>query len=472
MNLRVGFFLSSIIVCSLLLFSCVGPGSDSEMGTFTISFAQAGARASYPPNIPPYSVNPDPEAPGLEDLKFVVYFLDLDGEEIQNFTFEGNTPLRGAVPVDEYFIVMEVFLLDDDSIFASGEAIDNPITIVRGPNPTIMFQLYEGSSWSNPSLPPQRTLTGMEVLDLPTVPSYQGDIPNLTGIRVRITFIDDDGVPGTEIIEDPSLFSSLVYDVTGISRSPIIEQAIASQPVTIYYLEGAVQVLAPDFNIDVIPLLSVNFTGTLANPNMFIDSIPDFTGLTLQGTYPGGITRDLPMLPFREENWLGSNTYYLMPDGSPRRLIDIGPPPIVSYRVASGVVPVPIWGQSTGQVPRDPAHPTGTEFFIEIPYNNIYYVTSLNYTGTLTNTYPAGADATDYDWADELRQAGINLIVSYADTPLTKTFSINEFLMYTFDAGTAVAAAIIPSDPVLAPGSYLTLYYMGVTDQIPLNVVP
>ena len=127
----------------LLSTACLGHQTEPGVGTFTISF-DGSSRAAYPPNIPA-GTNPDPSAPTINDLRFEVSFTGIRGSGGETFSFIGNQELTSSVVVGTYNVTIRVFLRSDNSIYAHGAAINNPVTIVSGPNPNIIIDLAPGA---------------------------------------------------------------------------------------------------------------------------------------------------------------------------------------------------------------------------------------------------------------------------------------------------------------------------------------
>ncbi|MCL2008129.1 MAG: hypothetical protein FWG77_08605 [Treponema sp.] len=131
------------ILCSVFFITCSDINKDPEMGIFTISFDDETARmAPYPPHIPPGSINTDPDAPTLADLKFTVTFTRVGGSSLPPFEFEGNGLHQGSVPVGTYNITVDVHILPDDYLYARGAAVLNPVQITTGNNDLITIRLF------------------------------------------------------------------------------------------------------------------------------------------------------------------------------------------------------------------------------------------------------------------------------------------------------------------------------------------
>ena len=353
------FFL--FISSFLFLASCPGPGTYSEEGTFTINFGSSTGRAAYPPNIPP-GANDDPAAPVIDDLRFEVLFTGLNGSKNETFTFIGNVPLRNTVTVGEYNITLKVYLLADDSLYAEGIAIHNPITIVSGPNPDIDVQMHSAGPGGNPSAPTglrPLPIVNMVVTKNPENNSYEGLPVDLSGLEVLITYVD-------EVSEVLKLDSENLGEVIFYTR-PLPER-ISSDPTEWWgvgndLLSGKVPqnyILAEKHQVDYILVLQQNtqyelwaplripgvlslheayFISSLSKHDYYIDEIVDFTGMEMRLHYftqigrfgetifddisvePGTLySLFVPFLPY----WDWSINHPLTPEGSPFIRVYIG----------------------------------------------------------------------------------------------------------------------------------------------------
>ena len=127
------------VLFSLFFAACPGPNTDKGEGTFTISLSES-IRAAYPANTPGH---PNPGAPTLDELRFDVTFTEVGSSRTQTFSFNGNEEIKGSIAAGDYTVSVDIFLLADDSLYAQGTAVDNPVTIKSGSNnPSIKVQLY------------------------------------------------------------------------------------------------------------------------------------------------------------------------------------------------------------------------------------------------------------------------------------------------------------------------------------------
>ena len=451
------------------------------MGTFTISFGGGQARAVYPPNIPPGNSSADPLAPTLSELRFVVTFTELGGAVLDPITFEGTESLQGSVPVGIYNITMDVYLLADDSLYATGSAIGNPVTIAKGPNPAIMFQLAQAPLSSG------KDIIIMTLLSPPTAPSYQGLPPDLTGFSMQVTYNDG----STGVITDVSLFHGLALDVNG-NTSRIVEQSIPSQTINIHPVSSSSGAFV-SAAVTVVPIIipgGLQVTGIVSR-QYYPEDLPDFKGFTMEANYADGSKRVIPMTLEREQVWLYNQYYREDGTSNPRELIAPGYGIVsneISYRVASNDVPIPTLAQALGDAPRDPAHPTGTEIFMTFPFDTFWSVMGLSVTGLggPPGPYTNGTAVASYNWIDELKNAGITLEVTYSSgppsftpAPIRKTITMNEFALFMRTGPAVVLPNSIEinvvdasSSPVsvLTPGVAVQVTYRGHAVLIPLVV--
>ena len=313
-------FCLFFFIFSLFFLSCPGPVAEPEEGTFTISFGTSIGRVAYPPNVPPGN-NDDPTAPVIDDLRFEVIFAGLNGTRDETFEFIGDVPLRNSVAIGVYNITMNVYLLEDDSLYAEGAAIYNPVTIVSGPNPDIPVQMHsavEGSE-ANPSgnggTPPGNggnpsepvglgQVMMLEVIKAPESISYEGLPVVLTGMEILIYFheggsevlVFGDGNPWEAefytwpITErgrnDPTEWWGIGND--GISGKVPREYGVAEKNQIDYYLvwgSGTWARMVAFKALGVLDLQEIHFYSFPIKREYYIDEVVDFSGVVMELKY-------------------------------------------------------------------------------------------------------------------------------------------------------------------------------------------
>ena len=433
-----------VFLCSLLLLTCSDSHSDAEMGTFTFNFGNDISRAVYPPI--DGDGNPVSGAPDLRELRYFIRFSSPDGPRF-DFTFDGLGPHRGRVPVGTYTVSVRIAVMPGGTPYAYGEAVNNPVIISGGSNAPIRVQLADEAG---------RPVIGILLINPPTATSFQGFAPDLNGMIIRVVYADG----SWEDIDDDFFFPYFL-------DRPVIEQDILPETFRVGINTGSgILWIYIDVN-NVVGILpgSIGYTGTLLKQDYFEDDFyPDFTGITMHAQYDDGQVRTIPFYPIREINWFASNDYYLYPDGSPRRLIDPGPPRQISYRIASGDVPPPDPQQSIGVDPRG-AYP-GTELFIEIPFTNWFPVSGISCVGAITKIYTIGTLASEVNWIRDFFDSGMILSASYSGTPTTRIVDEGLFLV----CERTRMATMNASDTVLGPTTTLDITYFGQTFSISLVV--
>ena len=152
----VDSFVNMALVLFLTVFAlsgCSSPHSGGEEGTFTIDLSGGNSRAvNYPPSSPE----------DIAKLRFVVKFTPYGANSAlaeRTFTAEGTDKIQGTIASGTYTVTMQILLRADGSLFAEGEAANNPVTINPGPNPTIEITVHkslsltiDGDPWVNATL--------------------------------------------------------------------------------------------------------------------------------------------------------------------------------------------------------------------------------------------------------------------------------------------------------------------------------
>ena len=124
-----------LVIFSLLIAACFNPlsgkGGNAE---FSISFGGGSGSGgiskavAYPPD----------ENPGsMALLKFTAIFAPAGGGEAKRFSSSGSDTVTGMIPAGTYNVSVEITLLSNESIFAKGTAVNNPVAISAGSPNTI-----------------------------------------------------------------------------------------------------------------------------------------------------------------------------------------------------------------------------------------------------------------------------------------------------------------------------------------------
>jgi hypothetical protein len=112
-------------------------GTDDEGAGDNGSASSAGRAANYPPDLPE---KPNPGAPKLEELRFIVYFTRIEDGVLQSgasktITAEKTGTFKGRIETGEYVATMDVFVIKNPGVlYARGVADSNPIKINGGYN--------------------------------------------------------------------------------------------------------------------------------------------------------------------------------------------------------------------------------------------------------------------------------------------------------------------------------------------------
>jgi len=128
--------------------------NEKDQGTVTINIGSnarniSRGTASYPPEDPTV-----PGSPTLAELKFVVDFTPAGSGTAKTITASGSGTIKSSINVGTYKVTMNVFLLADNSLYARGVAVNNPVTIVSGSN-TIDIDAYDAAKAAPPVITAQ-----------------------------------------------------------------------------------------------------------------------------------------------------------------------------------------------------------------------------------------------------------------------------------------------------------------------------
>ena len=131
--LALSLLIFSLLTCSNPFYGGVGSEPAGDMGFFTLQVWSSGtisrSAVSYPPS----------SQADYDQLKFVVKFVN-GGSVVREFSQEKNSEISGTVPVGSYTVTVDVSVIADNSLFASGSSSN--VQINPGPNPTIRVDVY------------------------------------------------------------------------------------------------------------------------------------------------------------------------------------------------------------------------------------------------------------------------------------------------------------------------------------------
>ena len=131
------------LIALLLLSTCSNPAGDKnvEEGTFTINLGAFSRSAlDYPPQDVPGGSS---GGPFLAELKFEVIFTEVVSSTEKTFTFMDGQTASGKIAVGTYAVTMNVLYEADNSPYAKGVALLNPVEIKSGTNTNITIQVYD-----------------------------------------------------------------------------------------------------------------------------------------------------------------------------------------------------------------------------------------------------------------------------------------------------------------------------------------
>ena len=128
------------MIFSLPIAACFNPLSGKgENAEFSISFGGVSGggiskAVAYPPD----------ENPGSAALlKFTAIFAPAGGGEARRFSSSGNDTVTGMIPAGTYNVSVEITLLSNGSLFAKGDAVNNPVAISAGSPNTIEVEVEQ-----------------------------------------------------------------------------------------------------------------------------------------------------------------------------------------------------------------------------------------------------------------------------------------------------------------------------------------
>ena len=128
----------AFFICFLVCIgSCFSPwtGNGGE-GTFTIDLGGGGTSRgiAYPP-----------DSATMAQLKFTAIFSSTVNGESYTFSSTGNSIIKGAVAAGTYNVSVIITVLADGSVFAQGEAVNNPVAIKGGGGNSITVNMRQGT---------------------------------------------------------------------------------------------------------------------------------------------------------------------------------------------------------------------------------------------------------------------------------------------------------------------------------------
>ena len=156
------------LIALLLLSTCSNPagGKNVEEGTFTINLGAFSRSVDYPPDDSP--MGPNPSGPLLAELKFEVIFTDVVSSTEKTFTFASGQTASGKIAVGTYSVTMKVRFQLDNSLYAQGVALLNPVEIKSGANTNITIQVYDPEDALPPLISVQPASTDYDLTDTPS----------------------------------------------------------------------------------------------------------------------------------------------------------------------------------------------------------------------------------------------------------------------------------------------------------------
>jgi len=134
----------SFIVITMALTTCTNPFSsdEKETGEFTISINANSSRMAY-------TTTPD-----ITKLRFEFHFEPHGSGTKNDFTVEGKSTLKDKVAVGHYTVTMDVYDLEDSSLYARGVADNNPVEI-KATLTTINIDAYNAENAEPPVITAQ-----------------------------------------------------------------------------------------------------------------------------------------------------------------------------------------------------------------------------------------------------------------------------------------------------------------------------
>ena len=427
--------LSFLFVIFCLLFaSCSHDGEavDGETGTFTISIGGGSVRAAtwLPAGISP------------SDLTHTITVTPYDGVNRIATIVGDSGSANFSVPVGDCEIYIEGRAADG-IVYSQGWELVN---ILLGANPLIIIQMT----------PPKVPLS-MSVVQLPSGPCYEGAPSRLDGVSFEGLPANLNGIALNVMWSDGSF--STITDPNKLTTNPHIMLApTVPGPVTVdvVFRWRNVVVTAPLSIPEVMSLLDVHWTGSLAKLEYCVDDIPDFAGISgFEGVYnSSNDPTDLLTDYYHMTIPIVNNPWYLMQPGIDFMYTDNLDPP----NPGAGII---IQIGSLGNLDMMP--PRG----VAIPINTVYQldVITVETQPVWNTTFTVSTTSSEFETA--LFSSGLTFRLSYAGTSTTMIFTMGEFLLMQ-----TKGRASIDTYPVFStPNPFVRLKYRDefIDITVPLN---
>ena len=124
-------FISVVFTCVFLI-GCFSPWQ-GEMAAFSINLGSQNSRAiEYPPG-----------SADTASLRFTASFTPVHGGASVTFSSVGKDKISGSIAPGTYFVSVDIAIRENGSVFARGEAIDNPVTLVPGASAAIAVNVSQ-----------------------------------------------------------------------------------------------------------------------------------------------------------------------------------------------------------------------------------------------------------------------------------------------------------------------------------------
>ena len=314
---------------------------------------------------------------------------------------------------------------------------------------------------------PARTIMSFTVLTDPTATNFQGLPVDLSGIRVGISFINEEGALDFAVLDDPTLFAVIEANIpqTGLMTAAISvptryfinyndgANTLFVTNYTIMYVENNVS-FTDTINVDTDNMMWVdrlNFTGvgTIRKTEYYIDDTLDFGGLLLEANYVPSLTGDMitMVIPFSAEF---DGNFAIRPastgtiqGGGSRNL-----PDRIHLTYASVYDAVNhVWISAREEI---------------MPLDAVHYATELRFEVVTTNDGPFFFDDDDTHeaWLRRFNDASINV-----------TYSNGSQKTFTVEAALAQTRVFLNSNPQIATWWNQSPTGPGASD-IPFYIMP
>ena len=120
MRRSVVIAVPALFLC-LFIAGCFSPWQ-GDMAAFSINLGgQSGRAVDYPPGSADVAL-----------LRFTANFAPVGGGTAQKFSSNGSEKISGTIAPGTYFVSIDISLLENGSLFAQGEAVNNPVTLIPG----------------------------------------------------------------------------------------------------------------------------------------------------------------------------------------------------------------------------------------------------------------------------------------------------------------------------------------------------